>query len=216
MVPSPIRPVLGVLAAVTLSAGFGVVPQAHAQVPAAAPVAPLDRDGEISRDDSRPALLPEVARALNQRQAELNQASVEIAVAERTQQVNEFAKQRAKTEAATRYAEQVEKLGYDPKTTDPRDIAKAMMLKVYEWGADEFTCVDKIWTQESNWQWNAENPTSGAYGIPQSLPAKKMASAGKDWKTNPATQIRWGLKYIKDRYGTPCKAWAFKRGAGWY
>ena len=101
MVPSPIRPVLGVLAAVTLSAGFGVVPQAHAQVPAAAPVAPLDRDGEISRDDSRPALLPEVARALNQRQAELNQASVEIAVAERTQQVNEFAKQRAKTRTVT-------------------------------------------------------------------------------------------------------------------
>lgn len=216
MVPSPIRPVLGVLAAVTLSAGFGVVPQAHAQVPAAAPVAPLDRDGEISRDDSRPALLPEVARALNQRQAELNQASVEIAVAERTQQVNEFAKQRAKTEAATRYAEQVEKLGYDPKTTDPRDIAKAMMLKVYEWGADEFTCVDKIWTQESNWQWNAENPTSGAYGIPQSLPATKMASAGDDWKTNPATQIKWGLKYIKDRYGTPCGAWGFKAVHGWY
>ena len=216
MVPSPIRPVLGVLAAVTLSAGFGVVPQAHAQVPAAAPVAPLDRDGEISRDDSRPALLPEVARALNQRQAELNQASVEIAVAERTQQVNEFAKQRAKTEAATRYAEQVEKLGYDPKTTDPRDIAKAMMLKVYEWGADEFTCVDKIWTQESNWQWNAENPTSGAYGIPQSLPASKLATAGDDWKTNPATQIKWGLKYIKDHYGTPCSAWGFKAGHGWY
>lgn len=216
MVPSPIRPVLGVLAAVTLSAGFGVVPHAHAQVPAAAPVAPLDRDGEISRDDSRPALLPEVARALNQRQAELNQASVEIAVAERTQQVNEFAKQRAKTEAATRYAEQVEKLGYDPKTTDPRDIAKAMMLKVYEWGADEFTCVDKIWTQESNWQWNAENPTSGAYGIPQSLPASKLATAGDDWKTNPATQIKWGLKYIKDRYGTPCSAWGFKAGHGWY
>ena len=216
MVPSPIRPVLGVLAAVTLSAGFGVVPQAHAQVPAAAPVAPLDRDGEISRDDSRPALLPEVARALNQRQAELNQASVEIAVAERTQQVNEFAKQRAKTEAATRYAEQVEKLGYDPKTTDPRDIAKAMMLKVYEWGADEFTCVDKIWTQESNWQWNAENPTSGAYGIPQSLPASKLATAGDDWKTNPATQIKWGLKYVAERYGTPCSAWSFKAAHGWY
>ena len=130
--------------------------------------------------------------------------------------MNEFAKQRAKTEAATRYAEQVEKLGYDPKTTDPRDIAKAMMLKVYEWGADEFTCVDKIWTQESNWQWNAENPTSGAYGIPQSLPASKLATAGDDWKTNPATQIKWGLKYIKDRYGTPCSAWVFKAGHGWY
>ena len=72
---------------------------------------------------------------------------------------------------------------------------------------DEFTCVDKIWTQESNWQWNAENPTSGAYGIPQSLPASKLATAGDDWKTNPATQIKWGLKYIKERYGTPCAAW---------
>jgi hypothetical protein len=205
-----------VLAALTLSTGFALAPQAHAQAPSSVPAKPLDRDGEISRDDTRPALLPEVARALNQRQVELSETSVEIAVAERTQQVNEFAQQRAKAEQATRYAERVKQLGYDPLTTDPRDIAKKMMLDEYQWGEDEFTCVDKIWTQESNWQWNAENPTSGAYGIPQSLPASKLASAGDDWKTNPATQIKWGLKYIQDRYGTPCSAWGFKSGHGWY
>ena len=90
------------------------------------------------------------------------------------------------------------------------------MLTQYSWGEDQYTCLNKIFTQESNWQWNAENASSGAYGIPQSLPATKMASAGDDWKTNPATQIKWGLKYIKDRYGTPCKAWDFKSGTGWY
>ena len=216
MVSSVFRPALAVLAALTLSTGFAPAPQAHAQAPASAPAKPLDRDGEISRDDTRPALLPEVARALNQRQAELSETSVEIAVAERTQQVNEFVQQRAKAEQTTRYAERVKQLGYDPLTTDPRDIAKKMMLEEYQWGQDEFTCVDKIWTQESNWQWNAENPTSGAYGIPQSLPASKLATAGDDWKTNPATQIKWGLKYIKDRYGTPCSAWGFKSGHGWY
>ena len=141
---------------------------------------------------------------------------MQIAVRERTLQANEFVSKRAKVEQAAKYAEKVEKLGYDPKTTEPRDIAKQMMLKDYKWGEDEFGCLDKIFTQESNWQWNADNPTSSAYGIPQALPGNKMASAGADWKTNPATQIKWGLKYIKDRYGTPCAAWDFKSGTGWY
>ena len=146
----------------------------------------------------------------------MERASVQIAVRVRTLQVNEFAAQRAEVERAAKYAEKVKKLGFDPKTTEPRDIAKQLMLKQYKWGEDEFSCLDKIFTQESNWQWNAENPSSGAYGLPQSLPATKMAADGADWKTNPVTQIKWGLKYIQDRYGTPCKAWDFKSGTGWY
>jgi hypothetical protein len=65
-----------------------------------------------------------------------------------------------------------------------------------------------MWMDESSWRWDAQN-ASGAYGIPQALPASKMATAGADWRTNPATQISWGLGYIKSVYGTPCNAWAF-------
>jgi hypothetical protein len=72
----------------------------------------------------------------------------------------------------------------------------------------EFRCLDRIWTKESGWNHKAENPSSGAYGIPQSYPAGKMASAGADWRTNPATQIKWGLGYINGRYGSPCGAWS--------
>jgi hypothetical protein len=78
-----------------------------------------------------------------------------------------------------------------------------------------FSCLNNIWSRESGWVYNAENP-SGAYGIPQALPGSKMASAGPDWQTNPATQIRWGLGYIKSTYGDPCSAWAFWQGHGYY
>jgi len=78
-----------------------------------------------------------------------------------------------------------------------------------------FSCLNNIWTRESGWAYNAENP-SGAYGIPQALPGSKMASAGADWQTNPATQIRWGLGYIKSMYGDPCSAWSFWQAHGYY
>ena len=71
-------------------------------------------------------------------------------------------------------------------------------------------------TYQSGWNVHADNPSSSAYGIPQALPGSKMASAGRDWHDNPVTQIRWGLGYIKARYGSPCGAWSFKRGHGWY
>ncbi len=84
------------------------------------------------------------------------------------------------------------------------------------WGEDEFGCLDALWSKESGWRVNAHNASSGAYGIPQSLPGSKMASAGDDWQTNPATQITWGLGYIEGRYGTPCGAWAASQSNGWY
>jgi hypothetical protein len=71
-------------------------------------------------------------------------------------------------------------------------------------------------TRESNWDHRAENPSSGAFGIPQSLPGDKMASAGTDWRTNPLTQIEWGLGYIRDVYGSPCVAWGHSQSTGWY
>jgi hypothetical protein len=79
-----------------------------------------------------------------------------------------------------------------------------------------FGCLKNMWNRESGWRYDAENGASGAYGIPQALPGSKMASAGADWQTNPATQIKWGLGYIKAIYGDPCKAWAFWQANHYY
>ncbi|SDN41487.1 hypothetical protein SAMN05216368_105186 [Cryobacterium flavum] len=84
------------------------------------------------------------------------------------------------------------------------------------WGDAELTCLVSLWQRESGWRVNAYNASSGAYGIPQSLPGSKMASAGDDWQTNPATQISWGLGYIASRYGTPCGAWEHSETNNWY
>jgi resuscitation-promoting factor RpfB len=87
----------------------------------------------------------------------------------------------------------------------------------YGWGSgSEWTCLDELWTRESGWRmvWNYGG--SGAYGIPQSLPASKMASAGGDYMTNPATQIKWGLGYLQGRYGDPCTAWNHEVANSWY
>ncbi len=94
-------------------------------------------------------------------------------------------------------------------------IAKEMVAQ-RGWGDDQFACLLKLWQKESGWRVDADNPTSSAYGIPQALPGSKMASAGADWRTNPATQITWGLGYIAGRYGTPCSAWAHSQAKNWY
>lgn len=92
----------------------------------------------------------------------------------------------------------------------------ASRLPAFGWGSDQFRCLDLLWTRESGWRANAYNASSGAYGIPQSLPGSKMASAGSDWRTNAATQINWGLSYISARYGSPCAAWAHSEAYNWY
>ncbi|TQN32884.1 transglycosylase-like protein with SLT domain [Haloactinospora alba] len=97
----------------------------------------------------------------------------------------------------------------------PKEIAQSK-LGDYGWGQDQFSCLDALWERESGWDPSAENPSSGAYGIPQALPGNKMASAGSDWKTNPATQIEWGLGYIDDRYESPCDAKSFSDSNGHY
>lgn len=89
------------------------------------------------------------------------------------------------------------------------------MMGAYGWDQNQFSCLVPLWSRESGWRTNAGNP-SRAYGIPQSLPGSKMASAGADWMTNPATQIKWGLGYIAGRYSTPCGAWAHFQAKNWY
>jgi septal ring factor EnvC (AmiA/AmiB activator) len=91
-------------------------------------------------------------------------------------------------------------------------------LGAYGWSDSQFSCLVSLWNGESNWRADALNPYSGAYGIPQSLPAEKMATAGADWRTNGNTQVEWGLAYISAAYGSPCAAWNRwqSRSPHWY
>ena len=97
----------------------------------------------------------------------------------------------------------------------PRRIAEAM-LGSFGWSSGQFSCLDPLWAHESGWSVTAYNAGSGAYGIPQALPGSRMASAGPDWQTSAATQIRWGLEYIESTYGSPCAAWDHELATGWY
>lgn len=99
--------------------------------------------------------------------------------------------------------------------TDPRSIARSMVA-ARGWGSGQFDCLDSLWQKESNWNPHAENPSSGAYGIPQALPGSKMGTVASDWRTNASTQITWGLNYIAGRYGTPCAAWSHSQAVNWY
>jgi transglycosylase-like protein with SLT domain len=102
-----------------------------------------------------------------------------------------------------------------PNPGTAQRIAYDMMPSFGFSPSSQFSCLDSLWQQESGWNYLAEN-ASGAYGIPQALPGSKMASAGADWQTDPTTQIKWGLGYIKSIYGTPCGAWAHEEADGYY
>jgi hypothetical protein len=97
-----------------------------------------------------------------------------------------------------------------------KEIAKEIIAANYTWSEKQFPCLDQLWTKESNWNYKARNRVTGAHGIPQALPATKMEIVGTDWRTNPVTQITWGLKYIKERYNTPCAAWSKFKRSNWY
>jgi hypothetical protein len=104
--------------------------------------------------------------------------------------------------------------GPPPNPSSAQGIAYKLLAS-FGFSTSQFGCLNDIWTRESGWRYNAAN-ASGAYGIPQALPGSKMATYGSDWQTNPATQIKWGLNYIKSRYGSPCQAWAVWQSQGWY
>jgi hypothetical protein len=97
-----------------------------------------------------------------------------------------------------------------------REVAKILMEEKYGWGDKQFWCLDGLWTKESKWNYRSSNARSGAHGIPQALPASKMEVIGTDWRTNPVTQISWGLHYIDKRYETPCGAFAKFKRTNWY
>jgi hypothetical protein len=90
------------------------------------------------------------------------------------------------------------------------------MLHHFGWSKRQFKYLDRLWDRESGWNVHATNPYSGAYGIPQAVPGSKMASAGPRWQSSAKTQIRWGLRYIRGRYGSPARAWEHEISVGWY
>ena len=113
-------------------------------------------------------------------------------------------------------AEQAEAQARANTPEGAKATARSMASSQYGWGDDQFSCLESLWTKESGWNYQAYNASSGATGIPQSLPGNKMASAGADWQTNATTQIAWGLQYIASAYGTPCSAWGHSQATDWY
>jgi hypothetical protein len=185
-----------------------------ARHPKAAPA--LGEPQQTTQDDSQaqpvnPALV--VRQAMNKRYAG-HVLAVKRAAAAR--HAAEVAARRAAARAR-RAAEQRRQAAArrQAMSGNPQQIATAM-LSDYGWSSSEFSCLNSLWAQESGWNPYASNPSSGAYGIPQALPGSKMASAGPDWQSNAATQIRWGLDYIQATYGSPCAAWSHESSTGWY
>lgn len=120
-------------------------------------------------------------------------------------------REKARQQAASRSAERAD---FAVQSSYTIAEVKAMAQQIV--GAGQFQCFSSIVERESGWNYRAQNPSSGAYGLVQALPGSKMASAGADWRTNPATQIKWGLNYMNERYGSPNAAWAFWQANGWY
>lgn len=179
---------------------------------ATADVADVDRLAEGRRE------------ANSSRSASREQDRIEAAAKKRADARKAKAKKAAdarKRKAASRAAErrkQAKKADWLAAVQkDPKPYAVELMREA-GFGDDQWGCLETLWIGESDFEWDATNPSSGAYGIPQSLPAEKMASAGADWKTNPVTQMEWGIDYIKQSYGSPCEALNFwnSQNPHWY
>jgi hypothetical protein len=184
---------------------------------AAAAGAGLTITDQATRPQASPQAVSLALRSFQIRSAEAGRADA------RWQKARVLANRRADavqdaTEAARSQAaappQQASTAGYAVASGSPEKIAKAM-LRSFGWSASQFSCLYPLWAHESGWSVTAANP-DGAYGIPQALPGAKMSSAGPNWQTNAATQIRWGLEYIKSLYGSPCGAWDHEQATGWY
>ena len=229
---SPLRAVAASALALAVATTTGVVlaetPAQSYAVPAqvdAAALAVLEAEQRqtliTSRAQEREELAASVQQLAQQRTAALAETGSKIDATEKAVQ-ERLAAEKAEAERLAEEAKKAQaakKAAATPKggtRAQNKELGRQLALQLYGWGGDQFKCYDNIIMRESLWDQYADNPNSSAYGIPQALPGKKMASEGADWKTNPETQIRWGLKYVKERFGTPCKAWAFKRANGWY
>ena len=197
-------------------------------VAAAAPAGPATRAAPPRPAAGAAVDASDATRQLAREKIHLAVLEQDRLVAEGRQAVRQAARREARRRAAARRAAELaaarqaqqQPAGNSasaPATPSgsPQQIAAAM-LGSFGWSSGEFGCLQSLWNAESGWNPSASNSISGAYGIPQALPGSKMASAGPDWQTNPATQIKWGLGYIKQVYGSPCAAWSHEQSAGWY
>ncbi len=156
-------------------------------------------------------LAADVRERLN---AGLAQRAAETAAAVAAAEAAAQAQREAEAAAAAAAAAAAQAAANTPEGA--KATARQLAASDYGWGDGQFSCLESLWTKESGWNYQAYNASSGATGIPQSLPGNKMASAGADWQTNATTQIRWGLDYIARAYGTPCAAWGHSQATNWY
>lgn len=206
--PASTLSVLGAAALATALAGALTVPLLQP-----APVARVTAQGAVA---PTPLSLADESAQVEQRKDHTRATATAAARAAAAEQARRAEEQAAARAAAAREQERASRSRREAAAAaaDPRSVARALLAAQGQ--AGQFGCLDRLWTKESEWRVSATNPSSGAYGIPQSLPASKMASAGSDWRTNARTQIRWGLGYINERYGSPCAAWAHSQSHNWY
>ena len=165
-------------------------------------------DAELATQRTRAKVMYAQLASLKRTTAQVEQKFAEGVAARAA-----LAQQQASSGAADSFAPPLGGVAVDPAGA----LAYAQnVLPSYGWGGDQMSCLVRLWNQESGWRADAYNTSSGAYGIPQSLPASKMATAGPDWQTNAHTQINWGLAYISRAYGSPCGAWNHEMGYNWY
>ncbi|GAB2802762.1 aggregation-promoting factor C-terminal-like domain-containing protein [Streptomyces daliensis] len=150
----------------------------------------------------------EAARKKAAKDAAAKRAAAEKAAAEK------LAKEREKKQEAASRSSERDAGDFAPQSSYSISEVKSMAQQIV--GGGQFQCFSEIVERESGWNYKATNASSGAYGLVQALPGSKMSSAGADWRTNPATQIKWGLNYMNDRYGSPCGAWDFWQANNWY
>lgn len=236
--------VAGVVAAALGVASLGTAANAALTLPEVSRVAETQANAQVSNNKTaeisasldaaaakgaadRAAVDKAAAEKAAAEKAAADQAAAEKAAAEKAA-ADQAAAEKAAADAAAKQAAdaaaaaaaaEAAAAAAAPKAVDDPAAAKAYAASIlgnYGWSASEMTALNTLWEKESNWRTTATNASSGAYGIVQSLPATKMATAGADWQTNYQTQIRWGLNYIKERYGSPSAALGFHLANNWY
>ncbi|MHA6762650.1 aggregation-promoting factor C-terminal-like domain-containing protein [Streptacidiphilus sp. PAMC 29251] len=199
-----------------VGAASGSAAQPTAQV---ADVAGSTLLADIPSGDSAQTVVDNLGRQADAQQADADAAAQKAADEAARVKAANAAKAKADADKAAKAAKAAAK-AHAAEVAASRAATRATLTKNYSPGSvqaialsivgqAQFSCFSNIVTRESGWDYTATNPSSGAYGLVQSLPGDKMASAGADWRTNPATQIKWGLNYMNSRYGSPCGAWSY-------
>ena len=212
MLRSALR-IVSLLSVLALVAGVVIL----TQEPGSAEEAPRTTAASAAADPARAAAAARSAAdsLAHQRLVAAAEQRRAVAAADAAAAAREKARRQAAAAAALKARAEARARATRDALRNPQAIARLMVLE-RGWSASQFSCLRSLWQRESGWNPRADNPASSAYGIAQALPGSKMASAGPDWRTNPVTQIKWGLGYIADRYGTPCGAWGHSQSNGWY